>query len=277
MIAVHGERMVVPNPIERIGVHPAAALFPLMAADSEQFKDLVQSIDEHGLIEPIVTDHLGRVLDGRNRLAACERAGREPRFITFDELVALTGFEGDEDQFVFDRNLARRDLSDDQRAIIVASYFDYKYPHSKALEKQTAAGKEGGRGHKKNPVPKSAHPLQQPKEPKREPTVRQRVAADAGVSAHKAQQALDVARADPDVAQQVADGTVKLRDAAKTVEAKKIKPSTARATRVAKPQNIEVLIDRVAKVIRKAHAQCVVERRVEFVQRIIGITEDLRS
>ena len=55
-------------------VHPAAEIFPLMS--DEEFKGLVADIQEHGLREPIVL-HDGKVLDGRNRVRACEELGIE--------------------------------------------------------------------------------------------------------------------------------------------------------------------------------------------------------
>lgn len=63
------------------GVHPAAELFP-MIKDAE-LGLLVEDIVEHGLREPILV-YQGLILDGRNRLRACEIAGVEPRFVEWD-------------------------------------------------------------------------------------------------------------------------------------------------------------------------------------------------
>ena len=103
--------VVVPGePPRAIGVHPAAALFPLMKGP--EFGLLVEDIDEHGLREPVVM-HQGLVLDGRNRLRACEIAGKEPRFVEWDGV-------GSPLAFVLSRNLHRRHLSESQRAMIAA-------------------------------------------------------------------------------------------------------------------------------------------------------------
>ncbi len=59
-----------------------AALFPTLSA--EELEELAADIKERGLIHPIVLDAEGRVLDGRNRLAACEIAEVEPRFTTYE-------------------------------------------------------------------------------------------------------------------------------------------------------------------------------------------------
>ena len=60
-------------------VHPAAELFPMMGGEALQA--LADDIREHGQREPVILYH-GAVLDGRNRLRACELAGVEPRFVT---------------------------------------------------------------------------------------------------------------------------------------------------------------------------------------------------
>ena len=62
--------------------HPAAAIFPLL--EGTEFDSLVADIRENGLRESIWLERDGRILDGRNRLRACEVAGIEPRFRTYD-------------------------------------------------------------------------------------------------------------------------------------------------------------------------------------------------
>ena len=98
------------EPARALGVHPAAELFPLMKGP--ELGLLVEDIDEHGLREPIVM-YQGLVLDGRNRLRACEIAGVEPRFVEWEGV-------GSPLAFVLSRNLHRRHLNEGQRAIIAA-------------------------------------------------------------------------------------------------------------------------------------------------------------
>lgn len=90
--------------------HRFADLFPLM--DGEAFDELVEDVRAHGLREPIVLFE-GQVLDGRNRLRACEAAGVEPRFVDLPEST-------DPLAWVVSHNLHRRHLSASQRALLGA-------------------------------------------------------------------------------------------------------------------------------------------------------------
>ncbi len=92
--------------------HPVAALFPMLADD--ELADLAADIAERGLLQPIVLDGEGRILDGRNRYAACEMASVEPRFETYD------GTDEDAAGYALAVNLSRRHLTKGQRAGVIA-------------------------------------------------------------------------------------------------------------------------------------------------------------
>ena len=89
--------------------HEFADLFPLMS--SSELIGLIDSIGNNGLREPIVT-YEGKILDGRNRFAACAKAGVEPDFVEYDGDDSLG--------YVIDKNLHRRHLSESQRAMVGA-------------------------------------------------------------------------------------------------------------------------------------------------------------
>jgi hypothetical protein len=91
-----------------INIHPAAAVFPRMTASALQ--ELADSIRASGLCFAITRDKDGLILDGRNRLEACEIAGVAPRFETY------TG--NDPVGFIISANLKRRHLNESQRALI---------------------------------------------------------------------------------------------------------------------------------------------------------------
>lgn len=93
-------------------VHPAATLFPMM--DAESFERLKADIKENGQDQRI-TFFNGMVLDGRNRLKACQELRIEPRTEEIDD-------DGEFDPFkwVLSINLHRRHLTESQRSIVAA-------------------------------------------------------------------------------------------------------------------------------------------------------------
>jgi ParB-like nuclease domain len=98
---------------EPTGVHPAADILPMMPED--ELAQLAEDITANGLIHPIVLDADGKIVDGRNRLRACEIAEVEPRF------EQLNG--KDPTEFVVSANIARRNLNASQRAMALAMLY----------------------------------------------------------------------------------------------------------------------------------------------------------
>jgi ParB-like chromosome segregation protein Spo0J len=90
-------------------VHPAAAVFPMLSDD--ELADLAEDIKSNGLRHPIVLDREGRIIDGRNRYAACLLASVEPMFITFD---------GDVLAYIISVGVNRRDMRSGQKAMALA-------------------------------------------------------------------------------------------------------------------------------------------------------------
>ncbi|MEN8654405.1 ParB N-terminal domain-containing protein [Streptomyces sp. 21So2-11] len=88
--------------------HPTNSLIPQL--DEDDLTALAHDIQENGLMQPIVLDHTGRILDGRGRLAACERLDIDPAFVTYD---------GDApDTYSLSVNLIRRSFTKGQSAMI---------------------------------------------------------------------------------------------------------------------------------------------------------------
>jgi ParB-like chromosome segregation protein Spo0J len=90
------------DPPERLEPHPICLLMP--SADEDELQSLTDDIRTHGLLDPIVLFEK-RILDGRNRAAACESAGREPRYVEFE------GTREEALMFVVSHNLKRRHLT----------------------------------------------------------------------------------------------------------------------------------------------------------------------
>lgn len=98
--------------------HEYANIFPMLSP--EKLSELADDIKENGLLDPIIR-YQGKILDGRNRLLACEQSGIRPRF---DE------FGGDDDaalSFVMSKNLKRRHLTTGEAAMIGARYATLKH------------------------------------------------------------------------------------------------------------------------------------------------------
>jgi ParB-like chromosome segregation protein Spo0J len=115
--------------------HPVAALFPMLAAD--ELAELAEDIKARGLLHAIVLDADGRILDGRNRLAACELAGVEPTF---------TSYEGDDpDGYALAVNIQRRNLTKGQMAMLAARAHLLSGNHSSQREVATQIGQSQDR------------------------------------------------------------------------------------------------------------------------------------
>lgn len=88
--------------------HPACLLFPPLG--EAELHALAADIRERGLLHPITT-HENLILDGRNRLKACEMAGVKPRF----EKWSGTGSPL---EWAISANLHRRHLTASQKAVL---------------------------------------------------------------------------------------------------------------------------------------------------------------
>jgi ParB-like chromosome segregation protein Spo0J len=101
---------------QKYEVHPAANLFPMMS--EAEYQGLKADIDEHGQREDIVV-WCNKLIDGRNRLRACEELGRNPSIAELDE-------HHDPVAYVISHNLHRRHLTTSQRAIVAAKMANLK-------------------------------------------------------------------------------------------------------------------------------------------------------
>jgi ParB-like chromosome segregation protein Spo0J len=126
------------NSPARAAPHPICLLIP--SADEDELQDLTDDIRAHGLIDPIVLFE-GMILDGRNRSAACERAGVEPRYAQF------RGGREDALILVISHNLKRRHLTKQAiaDALVAAEDFNLHYTlREPAVEKEAAAADADG-------------------------------------------------------------------------------------------------------------------------------------
>src|SRR5581483_9911260 len=110
------------NVVQEYEFHEACLLFPLM--EEAELQELADDIKQNGLKEPIA------LLDGRNRLRACEIAQVEPMFTNI-QVESPTSY-------VISKNLKRRHLTISQKAAIAARAIE-RYA-AEAQERQVAAG-----------------------------------------------------------------------------------------------------------------------------------------
>ena len=95
---------------ETLPAHPLADRFPMLPAD--ELQRLAEDIRENGLQHPVIVDDQGRILDGRNRAAACRLIGVDPD---------VEAYEGDDPAaFVLSQNVARRHMTTGQQAMSTA-------------------------------------------------------------------------------------------------------------------------------------------------------------
>jgi N6-adenosine-specific RNA methylase IME4 len=113
-----------------LSAHPAADIFPLLPED--ELQQLADNIAANGLLYPIILFD-GLVLDGRNRLAACELASVVPTFDhwTGDDPIA----------YVISCNIARRHLNKTQAAFCALAFMSL---YVEQARERMAQGGEGG-------------------------------------------------------------------------------------------------------------------------------------
>ncbi len=227
--------------------HPASALFPIMS--DEDLADLARDIAEHGLLSP-VTKFEGLILDGRNRLRACELAGVDPVFVEWQSNGETPT------EWVISVNLHRRHLTVAQRAAIAVEALPLF--EAEAKERQGGSGRFGSHG--------STSPDAEPGRP----GSAARVARQFGVSSATVQRAKRVQRADPAMFEQMKAGTVRtVADAQRNAGA--VSPSThLTATRRDRPLDTTAL--RNANIANKAR-----ERVVGALAQMVGMTEALAT
>lgn len=126
----------------KLTAHPAANLFPMLG--KKELAELASDIAEEGQKVPIVIFD-GKILDGRNRYAACKLAKVAPKTKVLERCESPTSY-------VLSTNLHRRHLTSIQSACVAVKAMPLFAKEAKARQKAGGSrGKEGGRGKKKNP------------------------------------------------------------------------------------------------------------------------------
>lgn len=181
-------------------VHPVAELFPMLTPGSRAYNDLEENIRIYGQVEPIMLD--GDVLlDGRNRLAICEALGIEPKVVQWSTIKHKVPDEDKRElddlephEWIFVKNNARRNLTEDQRLAIYVAYNAWDMEHMAAAQRRQAQFKPGnpdgraGRKPKEMVNPKSGSPLKRDTKKMKAASTAGKVAAATGASQYKAEE-----------------------------------------------------------------------------------------
>ena len=123
----------------RYSYHPACKLFPRLPDD--QLRDLAEDIKRNGLQNPIVLLD-GKILDGRNRMAACKIAGVKPRFVEWKG-------RGSPVEWVISQNMMRRHLSASQKAVVAHDLLPLLEKEAKERQRKANEYRANGRLAKK--------------------------------------------------------------------------------------------------------------------------------
>lgn len=186
-------------------IHPVAEMFPMLS--QVEYEALRDNIEERGQLVPVIVSK-NVLLDGRNRLKACEELGKEPWVQEWE------GTGGTETEFILSLNLYRRHLTDSQRAMVVSKASDHIKRENEERRKTTQF-QEGtvpnpdGRKGKEMARQDSDEPIRDYSKENKHSTAG-RVAKIAKVSRYKAQQALKLAKESPELADKVAAGDLTL-------------------------------------------------------------------
>ncbi len=128
---------IPPHPVGATGPGAEMPCHELLAdlippLEDKDFQDLKRHIAAHGQKDPVVV-HAGKILDGRSVYRACRELGLDPRTVPWDG-------QGSELEFILARNLHRRHLSTNQRAMIAAKVVRCRKALAAGEAKGTATG-----------------------------------------------------------------------------------------------------------------------------------------
>jgi hypothetical protein len=237
----------------------------------KDFEELKESIRKFGLLERIIVNDSGQILDGRHRYRAiCELDLHYPTpeiIRGFQDVKDINAdFELTEEQYIYESNIHRRHLTVDQRVMLAAEFAPFF--RKEGEEKKAEGVVQGGKVHC---LDTNSSPSKRDIESKHANSTVGKVATKAGVSEYKAAQAIKVAQ-DPELSKQVANGEITLKDAAKptswsrpvSFDHEEQTPEMTMEERVVKRFNIWVAdISKEKHISRKQVCEFVYNRRPE--------------
>lgn len=208
-----------PVPEPPLTIHPLAAKFPSLS-DSD-YQKLKASIAAYGVFDHIVINEKNQILDGRHRWKACVELGVIPLVTTLRILQEFATEPLSEEQFIYDSNIHRRHLTDDQRAMLATEFLSFLKAEAE-VRKVEHLQKPGTASHHKKSVSQDSDSLI--KHNTNAGKASTKLAEKAQVTRYKAEQAIAVKENAPELSTAVTSGEITLKDAAKKATEKKAKP-----------------------------------------------------
>ncbi len=229
--------------------HEYSNLFPLMS--DEQLTGLIESVKQGFNPNRPIALYEGKILDGRNRYLACQKADVTPLFKEF------TGSDDDALQFVKRENLDRNHYNEAQRAMVGAKLKSLFEEHAK--QRQIEAAKAGGSKTEDDYQRSSVTNIE------KKVSANLRSASESVKSAEKAAEAVNVSTRSVENATKVLNnGTPEL---VKAVEQGKIAVSTAAAiTELPKDEQKSVVDSGDKRIFVEAAKKGIEVKKVEKTQ-----------
>ncbi|MCM2371906.1 ParB N-terminal domain-containing protein [Aporhodopirellula aestuarii] len=181
-------------------IHPMCNSIPIIP--QRNFDNMVDSIKENGLLEPIYINHDKQLLDGRSRLMACFVAGVA---LTADD-VKVTEHSP---EAIAQSNVARRHLTKNQKLMLAVDRLSMQ---RKLAGVKRTVGAEKVRQSQKQPDGAKLARSQQPK--KRGPRALEKVAKEEEVPRADLALAEKILLAAPDLQPSIESGEISLEEAA---------------------------------------------------------------
>jgi hypothetical protein len=176
-----------------------AVVAPLTTKEYAQLRDNIQ---KDGLLEPITlwAEESGTILDGHNRYAICQELGIGFR----TKALSFLGIEAAK-LWILEHQVGRRNLTDDQRAIIWNDIRQQRAAISRAAAVVKARDAKA--------TPRTVGDNASPTEPK--PRTMEAVVAESKIPERILRKARKLKKTNPGLYERVREGTVTLREASK--------------------------------------------------------------
>jgi len=228
-------------------VHPLANIFPLL--EGKEFDLFVESIDKQGVKESVLIAD-GKLADGRNRARAVERLAAAGKVINMPTTAWVDDGSRTLAEEILIRNLHRRHLTADQRAIIVAQFQPMMQKESHRLPTSTKDTNEPATADLKADPPQKLR-----KNDKNRRSTSGRLAEVAGLSKYKMDQAADLMKhGSPSDIQDVVSSHKKMADVLKVRKAKPAATSAETSTLRSSEPTVEEVARRAWERLKKAIA-----------------------